>query len=207
MGDCRVIVRVDRIELSKNLLRGFLAFEALLEAEPRWREHVVFAAYVYPSRDSLPEYLAYRSEVEALVERINNTWSTPTWTPILMDASDFFPGSVAALRRYDVLLVNPVRDGLNLVAKEGAMLNRRDGVLALSREAGVWEELGSVSLEVNPFDVAGTAEVLGQALAMGPEDRAGRAAALRAAGGKRSPLDWLADQLAAASAPTSPAGG
>ena len=207
VGDCRVIVRVDRIELSKNLLRGFLAFEALLESEPRWRERVVFAAYVYPSRDSLPEYLAYRSEVEALVERINNTWSTPSWTPVLMDASDFFPGSVAALRRYDVLLVNPVRDGLNLVAMEGPTVNERDGVLALSREAGAWDVLGGSALGVNPFDVAGTAEVLGEALAMGPEDRAVRAAALREAGAKRSPLDWLADQLAAASGPTSPGAG
>ena len=207
VADRRLIVRVDRIELSKNLLRGFLAFEALLESEPRWRERVVFAAHVYPSRDTLPEYLAYRSEVEALVERINNSWATPAWTPVLLDASDSFPASVAALRRYDVLLVNPVRDGLNLVAMEGPTVNERDGVLALSREAGSWDVLGNSALGVNPFDVAGTAEVLAEALAMAPEDRSGHAAALREAAGRRSPLDWLADQLAAATAARPPAGG
>ena len=207
VGDRRLIVRVDRIELSKNLLRGFLAFEALLEAEPAWRERVVFAAYVYPSRDSLPEYLAYRNEVEALVERINNTWATPSWTPVELDPADSFPRSVAALRRYDVLLVNPVRDGLNLVALEGPCLNERDGVVALSREAGAWDVLGDAALGVNPFDVAGTAEVLGRALAMGPEERSTRSAALREAGSRRSPLDWLAAQLAAATGRDAPAAG
>lgn len=208
VGDRRLIVRVDRIELSKNLPRGFLAFEALLESEPAWRGEVVFAASVYPSRDSLPEYLAYRNEVEALVERINNTWSTPSWTPIVMDASDSFPRSVAALRRYDVLLVNPVRDGLNLVALEGPCLNERDGVLALSREAGAFDLLGESALAVNPYDIAGTADVLGRALAMGSEERATRAAALCAVARRRGPLDWLGDQLAAANqAPAAPAAG
>ena len=120
VGDRRLIVRVDRIELSKNLLRGFHAFDDLLERYPEWRERVVFGAFVYPSREGLPEYLAYRQEVEAVIDAINERWATPAWTPILVDLSDDFPRSVAALRRYDVLLVNPIRDGLNLVAKEGA---------------------------------------------------------------------------------------
>lgn len=198
VGDRHLIVRVDRIELSKNILRGFQAFEALLEAEPEWRERVVFAASVYPSRGGLPEYLAYRTEVEALVERLNATWGTPTWTPVLLDTSDSFPRSVAALRRYDVLMVNPVRDGLNLVALEGAVLNERQGVIALSREAGVWDSLGHAALELNPFDVTGTAAVLSRALRMEPVERAGRAARARAAGVRRTPEDWLGDQLAAA---------
>ena len=198
IGDCRLVVRVDRIELSKNLLRGFLAFEALLEAEPQWRERVVFAACVYPSRDALPEYLAYRSETEALVERLNNTWSTPSWTPILLDTSDSFPRSVAALRRYDVLLVNPVRDGLNLVALEGPTVNGCDGVLVLSREAGAWDTLSEGALGINPFDVAGTAAALSEALTMDKSERAARAASLHQAAEQRSPQDWLDDQLAAA---------
>ena len=197
-GGRRVILRVDRIELSKNLLRGFLAYEELLRTRPEWRGHVVFAAFVYPSREGLPEYLAYRQEVETLAARINAQWGVPGWTPIMLDTSDNFPRSVAALRRYDVLLVNPVRDGLNLVAKEGPLLNERQGVLALSREAGVWEELGGVALEVNPFDVAGTADVLAAALAMDEPDRATHAAELRKLAAARSPRDWLDDQLAAA---------
>ncbi len=192
----QMIVRVDRIELSKNLLRGFLAYDDLLRTRPEWRGRVVFVAQAYPSRESLPEYLAYRQEVEVLARLINDRWATPGWDPIVLDMSDNFPRSVAALIRYDVLLVNPVRDGLNLVAKEGALLNRNDGVVALSREAGVWDELGGTALEVNPFDVAGTSDVLSAALAMAPAERAAHAAALRKAAEVRVPRDWLDDQLA-----------
>jgi trehalose 6-phosphate synthase len=161
---------------------------------------VVFGAFVYPSRESLPEYLAYHIEVSSLAQRINETWGMADWTPIIIDTDDYFPRSCAALRRYDVLLVNPVRDGLNLVASEGAMLNERDGVLALSREAGVWEQLQAGVLDVNPFDVAGTADVLAEALAMDPAERTRRADVLRAAALRRTPHDWLDDQLRAAGA-------
>jgi trehalose 6-phosphate synthase len=191
-------VRVDRIELSKNLLRGFLAFDELLRARPDLVGRVVFAALVYPSREELPEYLSYRQEVESLARRLNEEWGRPDWTPVLLDTSDFFPRSVAALRRYDVLLVNPVRDGLNLVAKEGAVLNERDGVLALSREAGAWEELAGGALEVNPFDVTGTAAVLAQALDMPADERARRGQLLRDAATSSTPAGWLDSQLAAA---------
>ena len=194
----RLILRVDRIELSKNLLRGFWAYDDLLRTYPEWREQVVFAAFVYPSREGLAEYLAYRHEVEALAATVNERWGTPGWEPILLRTSDNFPRSVAALTRYDVLLVNPIRDGLNLVAKEGPMLNRRHGVLALSREAGVWEELGGTALEVNPFDVAGTADVLARALAMSEPERQAHGAGLTKAIQARAPRDWLFDQLAAA---------
>ncbi len=206
VGDRHLIVRVDRIELSKNLLRGFLAFEALLEEEPHWRERVVFAASVYPSRDGLPEYLAYRAEVEAFVERLNTTWSTPSWTPVLLDMSDSFPRSVAALRRYDVLLVNPVRDGMNLVALEGPVLNERDGVLALSTEAGAWDVLAHGALGLNPFDISGTAAALSEALSMPAEERAARAAILHRAATRRTPQDWLDDQLAVATPASGGAG-
>jgi trehalose 6-phosphate synthase len=197
-------VRVDRIELSKNLLRGFWAFHELLERHPEWREQVVFGAFVYPSREGLPEYLAYRQEVEALVQHLNQRWSTPSWTPVLLDTSDDFPRSVAALRRSDVLLVNPIRDGLNLVAKEGALVNERDGVLALSTEAGVWDELGAHSLEVHPYDVGDTAEVLHRALSMAPQERAQQARGRRDAVLARTPTDWLNDQVRAAGAPAGP---
>ncbi|MGI9079328.1 MAG: alpha,alpha-trehalose-phosphate synthase (UDP-forming) [Acidimicrobiales bacterium] len=195
LGDRKLIVRVDRIELSKNLLRGFLAYDDLLRTRPEWRGQVVFAAFIYPSREGLPEYLSYRQEVESLARHINQTWATPEWTPVTVDTTDNFPRSVAALRRYDVLLVNPVRDGLNLVAKEGPLVNQRDGVLALSREAGAWEEMGGAALEVNPFDIAGTSDVLATALAMSAEERAAHAAAVYRAATARKPRDWLDDQL------------
>lgn len=198
VGERRLIVRVDRIELSKNIVRGFLAFEDLLRTYPEWREQVVFGAFVYPSREGLAEYQAYRLEVEGVIERINAEWSTPAWTPILYDPRDDFPRAVAALRRFDVLLINPVRDGLNLVAKEGMIVNERDGVLALSRESGVWAELGDVALGVHPFDIAGTADVLHEALSMSPADRRVHAAAGRERSLARTAVDWFGDQVRAA---------
>lgn len=198
VGDRRLLVRVDRIELSKNLLRGFLAYDDLLATHPEWREQVVFGAFVYPSREGLPEYLAYRQEVERVVADVNRRWATPGWTPILYDASDDFPRSLAALALADVLLVNPVRDGLNLVAKEGTLLSARRSVLALSPEAGVWEEVGDTALRVHPFDVAGTADVLHAALSLPADERASRHERRLAIVEARRPSDWLTDLLAAA---------
>ena len=196
--DRQVIVRVDRMELSKNLLRGFWAYEDLLEHQPHRRERVVFVALAYPTRQGLPEYLAYQNEVETTVARINERWGTPGWTPIVLEVEDDYQRSLAAFTRYDVLLVNPVRDGLNLVAKEGPLINTHHGVLALSREAGAFEELRSAALDVNPFEVSGTAEVLARALDMEPDERASRATALRALIRSRRPTDWLDAQLQAA---------
>lgn len=198
LGDRAFIVRVDRIELSKNLLRGFEAFDDLLDHYPQWRGQVVFGAFVYPSREGLPEYLAYRQQVETAAEEINRRWATADWTPVLLDTSDDFPRSVAALTRFDVLLVNPIRDGLNLVAKEGSLLNDRDGVLCLSPEAGAWAELGAASVPVHPYDVSGTADALERALTTTATERRDQAEARRAIVAARTPADWLADQLTAA---------
>lgn len=197
--DRLLIVRVDRLELSKNIVRGFLAYDELLRTREDLRERVVFWAKGYPSRQNLPEYLAYRQEVETVVRRINRTWETADWTPILFDADDNFPRSVAALRRADVVLINPVRDGLNLVAKEAALVNERDAVLCLSRESGVWDELGAPSVGLNPFDITSTAGALAEALAMGAAERRERAERLRTLARARTPDDWLRDQLGAAS--------
>ncbi len=194
----KLVARVDRIELSKNLLRGFAAYDDLLTHHPEWRERVVFGAFVYPSREGLEEYHGYRRQVEGVVADLNRRWSTPAWEPVLFDASDHFARSVAALRRSDVLLVNPIRDGLNLVAKEGPLVNDRHGVLLLSPEAGAWEELGDAAIGVHPYDVVGTAEAMHRALSMGAGERAAHAEALRAVATARTPADWLADQLAAA---------
>jgi len=209
VGDRALLVRVDRIELSKNLLRGFLAFDELLTGWPEWRERVVFGAFCYPSREKLSEYLAYRQEVEAVVTDINRRWSTPGWTPILFETDDDYPRSVAALRRYDVLLVNPIRDGLNLVAKEGPLLNERHGLLCLSTEAGAWYELAGTARRIDPYDISGTAEVLAAALGASADERRAEADELRRRAAARTPRDWLADQLRAAEpgAPPNPATG
>ena len=199
----RIVARTDRMEPSKNIVRGMLAFEELLTAHPEWRGRVVHVALAYPSRQGLAEYLAYAADVEHTAERINHALGTDGWTPILLSVQDDWPRSLAALTLSDVLLVNPVRDGLNLVAKEGPLLNQVDGVLVLSHQAGAWEELsldGGGAIGVNPFDVAGTADALHAALTMDAPARRARAAALRDAVRGRTAADWWADQVAAASA-------
>jgi len=198
VGDRQLVVRVDRIEPSKNLLRGFWAFDELLETHHEWRGRVVMLALGYASRETLAEYLAYGTEVENAVDRVNDTWGTDDWCPIILDVADDPDRSFAALTRYDVLLVNAVRDGLNLVAKEGPLINENDGVLALSREAGAFDELGDAALAINPYDVADTADVLARALAMPAPERARRAADLRALVIRHQAGDWLADLMAAA---------
>lgn len=200
VGDRAVIGRVDRIELSKNLLRGFLSYGDLLERYPEHRERVVFVAGVYPSRQGVPGYADYREAIEAAVVDINERFGTEGWAPVILDVGDDFPRSVALLRRADVLLVNPIRDGLNLVASEGALVSDRHAVLALSPEAGAWERLHPAALRVPPFDVAGTADVLHAALTMAPDERVRRARHLRELAEARTPTDWLADQLEAAEA-------
>lgn len=192
-GDRKVILRVDRIEPAKNILRGFLAYDLLLEEHPEWRGAVTFVALLYPSREGLAEYLAYRQEVEHTAARINERWGTADWQPIVLDPEDSYPRSVAGLSNFDVLLVNALKDGLNLVAKEGAYLNRRDGVLALSHEIGAFDELGEAALRVEPFDIAQTADVLHSALSMDVGERKARAARLRKLAAARTTSDWLAD--------------
>jgi len=132
------------------------------------------------------------------VGAINERWGTDDWLPIMLAVEDDHPRSIALLRRADVLLVNPIRDGLNLVASEGALVNDRDAVLALSPEAGAWERLHPAAVRVPPFDLAGTAAALHQALTMPAAERAERAAVLRALAEARTPAHWLADQLNAA---------
>ncbi len=205
VGGRRVIARTDRMEPSKNIVRGMLAFEELLITHPEWRGQVVHVAFAYPSRQGLAEYLAYGADVEHTAERINHALGAPAegWTPIVLSVQDDRARSLAALTLSDVLLVNPVRDGLNLVAKEGPLLNTADGVLVLSREAGAWEELalaGDGALGINPFDVSGTAAALHGALSMGTAERSRRAASLRAAVRGRTAADWWSDVLGAAGA-------
>ncbi|MGO9195614.1 MAG: trehalose-6-phosphate synthase [Acidimicrobiales bacterium] len=200
VGDRRMILRSDRVELSKNLLRGFLAFDALLEERAEMRGGVCLVARAYASRQGLAEYLAYRSEAEHLVALLNEKWAPACGgePPILLDVDDDFPSTVAALRRYDVLLVNPIRDGMNLVAKEGPALNECGGLLVLSEEAGAYEELSDVVLGIQPFDVADTAAALARALDMPSEERRRRSDELKRRCVTQPPTEWLGSVLAQA---------
>ncbi|WP_340377995.1 trehalose-6-phosphate synthase [Streptomyces sp. SS7] len=195
--DRRTVVRVDRTELSKNIVRGLLAYRQLLDDHPEWRERVVHIAFAYPSRQDLAVYRAYTAEVSRLSAEINEQYGTPGWTPVLLNLEDDFARSLAAYRLADVALVNPIRDGMNLVAKEVPVVSDRGCALVLSREAGAYWELGEDAIVVNPYDVLETARALHEALSMGPEERAERVKRLAAAATALPPAQWFLEQLTA----------
>ncbi|MGW3263675.1 alpha,alpha-trehalose-phosphate synthase (UDP-forming) [Streptomyces sp. NPDC001056] len=191
----RSIVRVDRTELSKNIVRGLLAYRQLLDARPEWRERVVHVAFAYPSRQDLAVYRDYTAAVRRVADEINSRYGTPGWTPVVLHVKDDFARSLAAYRLADVALVNPIRDGMNLVAKEVPVVSDEGCVLVLSREAGACEEMGEDAVVVNPYDVTGTADALHAALSMPAAERAERSKRLAAAGTALPPATWFLDQL------------
>ncbi|MEU3887786.1 trehalose-6-phosphate synthase [Streptomyces sp. NPDC029041] len=191
----RTIVRVDRTELSKNIVRGLLAYRRLLETHAEWRERVTHVAFAYPSRQDLAVYRDYTAEVQRLADEINAEYGTPGWKPVVLHVKDDFARSLAAYRLADVALVNPIRDGMNLVAKEVPVVSDAGCALVLSQEAGAHEELGEDAITVNPYDVTGTAAALHEALSMRPEERAERTKRLAAAATALPPARWFLDQL------------
>jgi trehalose 6-phosphate synthase len=195
LGGRTLLLRVDRTDLSKNIVRGFQAYGDLLRRYPEWRAKVMFLALLNPSRQRVPEYRAYTEELSEAAEAVNREFGDAGWQPLEVRMGDDWDEVMAAYGLYDVLMVNPVFDGMNLVAKEGPLLNRRNGVLLLSRNAGAYAELGKHSLPVSPLDVAGTADALDEALRMGPEERRTRARALRRMAGARTPARWASAQL------------
>jgi trehalose 6-phosphate synthase len=194
-GNARLILRVDRLELTKNIVRGFRAFELFLRRNPSWIGRVRFLALLSPSRMELPEYREYTEACLAEVERVNAELGTDDWQPIELRLKDDFPGAVAAYGLYDVLFVNPVIDGMNLVAMEGPMLNRRRGVLVLSRNAGAYGRLGRYALGVNPFDLREMADALETALEMPLDERTRRARGLSRLVLANPPARWIGGQL------------
>jgi trehalose 6-phosphate synthase len=196
-GDSKVVLRVDRLEPSKNILRGFLAYELFLRRNPSWVGSVRFLCLLSPSREDVPEYQNYGEECLAEADRINAEFGRKAWQPIEVRVQEDYAFAVAAYNLYDVLFVNPTYDGMNLVAMEGPLVNRRDGVLVLSRNAGAFSRLGRQALGVNPFDLAETAEAIREGLEMPDEDRARRARGLSRTVQAHTPANWLAHQLEA----------
>ncbi|MGQ5636492.1 MULTISPECIES: alpha,alpha-trehalose-phosphate synthase (UDP-forming) [unclassified Streptomyces] len=193
----RTIVRVDRTELSKNIVRGLLAYRQLLEDHPEWRERVVHVAFAYPSRQDLAVYRDYTAAVQRVAEEINSAYGTPGWTPVVLHVKDDFARSLAAYRLADVALVNPIRDGMNLVAKEVPVVSDEGCALVLSQEAGAYEELGPHAFAVNPYDVLETARALHEALSLPDAERAERSKRLADAATALPPARWFLDQLRA----------
>lgn len=192
----RMILRVDRTDPTKNIVRGFAAFEQYLEAHPEAHGRVGMLALLDPSRQDIPLYAEYLAEIEAAAARVNERFGRDGRQPVVLEVQDDFLRSVAAYKQYDVLFVNAVSDGLNLVAKEAPLVNERDGVLVLSDRAGAWAELGRWAVTVDPLDVDGQAEALHAALELGPEERHERAAAVKAWVVSHDLAAWLEAQLA-----------
>ena len=192
----RLVVRVDRTDPSKNVVRGFRAFERLLENHPELHGRVSMLALLDPSRQDIPEYAEYLGAIQRTARAVNDHFQTEGWTPIDLKIEDNFLEAVAAYKQYDVLLVNAIFDGLNLVAKEAPLVNERDGVLILSENAGAHDELAEWALTVNPFDVAGQAEAIRLALEMPADERRQRLAGLRDHVREHDLSEWVEAQLA-----------
>jgi trehalose 6-phosphate synthase len=191
-----MILRVDRADLSKNVLRGFSAFDLFLEQHPEFIERITFMAQLMPSRTDVPQYAEYLERIEALVAVVNHRHGTPDWMPIQLKLRDDLDEAMAAYRHYDVLLVNAMFDGMNLVAKEGPIVNEREGVSILSENTGAHEELGEYALSVNPFDIQELANSIYAALTMSHDERRRRAHGLAEIVTSRDPGDWIDEQLA-----------
>ncbi len=190
-----LILRVDRADLSKNALRGFTAFDLFLSQHPEFREQVTFVAHLVPSRQDVPQYVEYLERIEALVAVVNHRHGTPDWMPIDLRVRENMPEAIAAYKHYDLLMVNAMFDGMNLIAKEGPLVNERAGVSLLSENTGAHEELGEYALSVNPFDVQEQADAIHRALTMSADEREWRSDGLKRLVTARDPGDWVDDQL------------
>jgi trehalose 6-phosphate synthase len=194
-GAAQLIVRIDRIEPSKNIVRGFQAFEEMLELYPEHRGKVQFLALLVPSRMEVEEYQSYLNELMGAAGHVNATYGDSSWEPIRVMVGENYPRAVAAMQLYDVLLVNSIADGMNLVAKEGPVVNQQNGVLVLSEHTGARQQLETGALVIPPLDISATASAIHQALVM-PEDlRKEKADRLRTLIEQEDIVDWLWKQL------------
>ena len=191
-----LVVRVDRTDLSKNTLRGFKAFDVFLDRHPEFHEDITFFALLQPSRQDVDEYVEYLARIRDVVSHINLKHGTTDWMPIDLRIESNIHRAVAAYKHYDVLVVNPIFDGMNLIAKEAPLVNERDGVMILSENAGAHEELGSFAITINPFDVEAQAEALHQALVMPADERAFRIQEIKRIVRENDVGKWLAAQQA-----------
>ncbi len=189
------IVRIDRAEPNKNIVRGFKAYELLLSRHPEFRGKVTFLAFLVPSRTHIRQYQRYMDEIQQVVNQINKTFGDEDWQPIQMFVENNYTQAIAGMKLYDVLLINSIIEGMNLVAKEGPVVNTRNGVLVLSESSGVHHQLSEAALSVSPTDIEGTMEALHQAITMAPEDRERRAAALVKSISQEDITHWLNRQF------------
>jgi trehalose 6-phosphate synthase len=175
----QTVVRVDRAEPSKNISRGLKAYDMLLARYPHMLNKVKLLCFVVPSRSGIKQYQKYTEEIFESVESINAKYGNEEWQPIKLFFENNYAQSIAGMRLCDVLMVNPVIDGMSLVAKEGPIVNSNNCVLILSESAGAYEQLKDNVISVSPADLEGTTQALYQALTMDHQERRRRAEALK----------------------------
>jgi len=189
------IVRIDRAEPNKNIVRGFRAYELMLTRYPELKGKVKFLAFLVPSRTHIRQYQRYMDEIQQVIQQINNNHGTDDWQPIVPFIENNYTQAIAGMKLYDVLLVNTIIEGMNLVAKEGPVVNNRDGVLVLSHSSGVYQQLSDGAISVSPTDIEGTMEALHQAVTMSAEDRKARAARMLNSVCREDINHWLYQQM------------
>ena len=189
------IMRVDRIEITKNIVQGFQAYEYMLEHHPELHSRITFLAFLVPSRQTVPIYRRYKHEILKIIEEINQKFGQEDWKPIHDFVQNDRTQALAALQFYDVLLVNPLIDGMNLVAKEGPIVNQRNGVLVLSRTSGAFQQLEAACIPISPADIGETAEALFQALTLSPEERRQKADLARKEVETNNLQTWILQQV------------
>jgi trehalose 6-phosphate synthase len=191
----KTIMRVDRIEPTKNIVRGFQAYAQMLDEHPELQGKVSFLAFLVPSRQNMSDYKRYNTEVMKTIEEINQRYGIDNWIPVQAFTGNDRTQALAAMQYYDVLLVNPIIDGMNLVAKEGPIVNLRDGVVVLSRTAGAFQQMGKASIPTSPTDVTETAQALYKALMLPSDERKMKAALARQIVERQDLNKWLQRQI------------
>jgi trehalose 6-phosphate synthase len=189
------IVRIDRAEPNKNIVRGFRAYELMLTRYPELKGRVKFLAFLVPSRTHIRQYQRYMDEIQQVIQQINNNHGTDDWQPIVPFIENNYTQAIAGMKLYDVLLVNTIIEGMNLVAKEGPVVNNRYGVLVLSHSSGVYHQLADGAISVSPTDIEGTMEALHQAITMSAKDRKDRAARMLNSVCREDINHWLYQQM------------
>ncbi|MDA0732984.1 MAG: hypothetical protein BZY73_06445 [SAR202 cluster bacterium Casp-Chloro-G3] len=189
------IVRIDRAEPNKNVIRGFRAYELLLSRHPELHRKVTFLAFLVPSRTHIRQYQRYMDEIQQTIDQVNRALGDAEWQPIRAFIENNYTQAIAGMKLYDVLLANTIIEGMNLVAKEGPVVNSRDGVLVLSESSGAYPQLKKDALSVSPTDIEGTMETLYQAIQMPAAERQQRALALSKSIQLEDLNHWIISQL------------
>jgi len=191
----KTIVRVDRSEPSKNILRGLRSFDRLLEQYPEFRRRVNMVCFIVPSRSGIKQYQKYTQEIFDSIDTINSKYKSGEWQPIKVFFENNYIQAIAGMSMYDVLFVNPVIDGMNLVAKEGPIVNQKNGVLILSEAAGACEQLKRNVIPISPADILGTTQALYDALTMDEAEKEKRIESLRSTISSYDITRWLTEQF------------